>query len=93
MIQQTGLYNDLWKYSPQTGLWTWIGGPNFGVDDGTTAGVYGTRGVAAAGNIPSPRSGAAVWVDSGGNLWLFGGYGYASNESFASFNDLWRFTP
>jgi hypothetical protein len=31
--------------------------------------------------------------DSSGNLWLFGGCGYAPNGSTPSFSDLWRFTP
>jgi hypothetical protein len=90
--QGSGLYNDLWEYSAQTGLWRWVGGPNFGVPDGTTQGVYGTRGVAAAGNIPTPRSGSAGWVDSGGHLWLFGGQYSVTGTGTPFANDLWMYS-
>jgi hypothetical protein len=90
-IKGTGLYNDLWKYRAQTGLWTWVGGPNFGVPNGTMQGFYGTRGVAAASNIPTPRSGSAGWVDSGGNLWLFGGQYSVTGTGTPFANDLWMY--
>jgi N-acetylneuraminic acid mutarotase len=81
--------NDLWRYSPSTGLWTWISGWNIG---GTT-GVYGTQGVAAAGNMPGARSGSVSWIDSGGNLWLFGGLGFDAVGPANYLNDLWRYSP
>ncbi len=37
------------------------------------SGVYGTLGMASSSNIPGPRNYAASWIDSSGNLWLFGG--------------------
>ena len=40
---------------------------------GWTAGVYGTEGVPAAGNIPGSRTGASAWTDTSGNFWLLGG--------------------
>ena len=43
-------------------------------------GVYGTLGIAAAGNIPGARDSAATWTDSNGNFWLFGGEGADSQE-------------
>ena len=47
-----GYLNDLWKFNPANGRWTWISGSNtFGAP-----GVYGTKGVAAAGNVPGARS-------------------------------------
>ena len=84
--------NELWMFSPSTGMWTWEGGsqsPN-------ASGVYGTQGVAAAGNIPSARDSALTWVDENGQLWLFGGeaFTYSSGASGGeSFNDLWKFDP
>ncbi|MDP9089333.1 MAG: hypothetical protein M3O26_11430 [Pseudomonadota bacterium] len=66
-----------------------MGGPDFGVPDGTMQGVYGTRGVAAAGNIPTPRSGSVGWVDSGGNLWLLGGQYSVTGTGTPFANDLW----
>jgi hypothetical protein len=63
--------NDLWMYSPATGLWTWVSGSN----TADAPGVYGSQGIAAAGNVPPARDGAASWIDASGNLWLFGGNG------------------
>jgi hypothetical protein len=46
-----GSLNELWKFTPYTGQWTWMSGsgltnPNI---------VYGTLGVPAAGNNPGGR--------------------------------------
>jgi len=80
-----GYLNDLWRYTPGGGQWTWVGGS-------TTVnpkGVYGTLGVAAAGNVPGARSGSVVWLDNAGKLWLFGGLGYDSTGTGSVLNDLW----
>ncbi|HEX4151523.1 MAG TPA: kelch repeat-containing protein [Steroidobacteraceae bacterium] len=82
-------FNDLWKFDRTTGLWTW----ESGLSTDSSAGVYGTQGVAAAGNMPGARSSASAWVDSLGNLWLFGGSGYDSAHTFGYLNDLWKFNP
>jgi N-acetylneuraminic acid mutarotase len=83
-----GYSNDLWKYTPSTGEWTWMGGSN----TGNQPGVYGTKGVPAAGNVPGGRLYGVNWMDSSGNLWLFGGEGYDVQDSFTWFNDLWKYT-
>jgi len=82
-----GDVNDLWEYNPATNLWVWVGGANTGL----APGVYGAQGVAAAGNIPGARDSAVSWVDSSGNFWLFGGYGYAA-ASPDDLNDLWTYS-
>jgi len=84
-----GKLDDLWRYSPSTKEWTWINGAN--ADD--AAGVYGTLGTASAGNVPGARYAASSWIDSSGNLWLFGGYGYDSTGGVGNLNDLWRYVP
>jgi N-acetylneuraminic acid mutarotase len=84
-----GYLNDLWKFSPATGLWTWVSG----AETSNAAGLYGTEGTTAAGNAPGARYSASSWIDSSGNLWLFGGYGYNSTTSLGSLNDLWRYSP
>lgn len=81
--------NDLWRYSPASGQWTWIGGSNT-VD---TAGVYGTQGTAAAGNVPGARLRSVSWIDSSGALWLFGGGGKDSAGTTGRLNDLWSYSP
>ncbi len=55
------------------------------------AGVYGTEGTAATTNIPGARHSAVSWIDSSGNLWLFGGSGPGLFGT--GFNDLWEFNP
>jgi N-acetylneuraminic acid mutarotase len=84
-----GRLNDLWQYSPSTGLWTWVSGAN--ADN--AIGVYGAAGTAAAGNVPGARYSVSSWIDSTGNLWLFGGDGYDSTGGVGSLNDLWRYSP
>jgi N-acetylneuraminic acid mutarotase len=93
----TGFLNDLWEFNPSTSQWVWIGGSstvpvNSGGSGGQT-GVYGTRGVAVAGNIPGGRQGASAWTDSSGNLWLFGGDGIDSQGNPGLLNDLFEFAP
>jgi len=80
----SGGYSDMWKYDPQTNLWTWMKGP------GVTGqgGVYGTLKVPDSANNPGNRWEVATgWTstDTSGNgtLWLFGGSG--------NFNDMWRY--
>ena len=73
--------------------WTWMGGSSTLPTNSIVAGVYGTLGVPATGNIPGSRYLAATWTDSSGNLWLFGGQGYDSKGLIGSLNDLWKFNP
>jgi hypothetical protein len=80
-----GYLNDLWKYSG--GQWTWIGGSNLA----NQPGVYGTQGTAAPGNIPGARNSGVSWIDSSGNLWLFGGGGYSATQ-LGYLNDLWKYS-
>ncbi len=54
-------------------------------------GVYGTKGVPNVASFPGARSGSVSWTDKDGNLWLFGGGGYAESGFSGSLNDLWRF--
>lgn len=76
--------NDLWKYEPSTNQWTYIKGGN--------GPVYGTKGIGAPENKPGGRIDAVSWTDNFGNLWLFGGYGLASN-GVDELNDLWKYDP
>jgi len=84
----TGDLNDLWKYNITSGQWTWVSGAS--VINQT--GVYGTQNTPAAGNVPGARDSAVSWIDSTGNLWLFGGEGYDSTGAFGYLNDLWEFS-
>src|SRR3990167_1854792 len=67
--------------------WTWMSGSSAL----NQAGVYGTQGTPASGNVPGARYGSMSWIDSSNNLWLLGGYGYDRSGSFSYLNDLWKF--
>jgi hypothetical protein len=84
--------NDLWEFNPTSGLWTWMSGSVGGTDGTGPSGVYGTKGVASASNVPGGRSDAVSWIDASGNLWLFGGTG-TNFTSFDELNDLWKYSP
>jgi N-acetylneuraminic acid mutarotase len=86
-IGGVGNLNDLWRYGPSSGQWTWVGGGN------SVSGVYGTEGIGAVSSLPGPRYGSSSWIDSSGNMWLFGGYGYDSNGNLGYLNDLWQYDP
>ena len=53
--------------------------------------MYGTKGVPDAVNYPGSRWDSVLWTDMDGNLWVFGGWGYAKSGSEGTLNDLWRF--
>ncbi len=83
-----GFLNDLWEFSPANKEWIWVSGSN----TANAVGVYGTQESASTANVPGARWGAVSWIDSGGNLWLFGG----ANQTVSGlclFTDLWEFSP
>jgi N-acetylneuraminic acid mutarotase len=92
-----GYLNDLWRFTPSTDLWTWMGGsstvPNNGSNSEGQLGVYGALGVQAATNMPGGRQAAASWTDSSGNFWILGGYGCGGNFCQGWLNDLWVYQP
>ena len=93
-----GTCNDSWVYEPAANEWAWMGGSGVSYPVSCfdiTPGTYGLRGTPAAANLPSGRFSGASWVDSAGNLWLFGGRGYSSGTGFnaVDLNDLWVFQP
>ena len=49
--------------------WTWLGGSNIA----NASGVYGTKNVAAASNMPGARAGSVTWADSQGALFAVRG--------------------
>ncbi len=83
-----GDLDDLWKYDPATNEWTWMGGSEIAGEPAN----YGTRGVAAAGNIPGSRDSAVSWTDARGNFWLFGGNGVDAAGFSGDLNDLWEYS-
>jgi N-acetylneuraminic acid mutarotase len=78
-----GELNDLWEYS--NGEWTWMGGSDL-VNQPAS---YGFEGVPSATNIPGGRDGGAVWTDTSGNVWLFGG---ETGAQTLALNDFWKYS-
>jgi hypothetical protein len=77
-IGAVGYLNDLWELNPSTNEWTWMSGSSTVGSAGGQSGVYGQLGSSAGGGVPGGRADPMNWVDSAGNLWLFGGYGFDS---------------
>jgi hypothetical protein len=88
----TGLLADLWKYNIASQQWTWVSGSNIAGPNG----AYGAKETAGPNNAPGGRQNATLWVDTAGNVWLFGGFGFDSTGTGAPegaiLNDLWEFT-
>jgi hypothetical protein len=84
-----GGLNDLWKFVPSTGQWTWVSGSAFADAEG----VYGTLSTDSVGTAPGARYGAMPWIDAQGHLWFFGGYGIDVAGDVFDLNDLWEFIP
>ena len=83
------VHSALWKYDIATNTWTWMKGPS----TDNSPGVYGTQGIPSPNNYPGGRAyGGFNWVDSAGNFWLFGAWGYTSS-GFGLLSDLWKFDP
>ncbi len=84
-----GFLNDLWKYDGTD--WTWVSGSEltyaFGIYDSTDDAV----------NVPGARCDSISWIDSLGNLWLFGGRGCEAGQVDqgrclnSQLNDLWKY--
>lgn len=76
-----GLLNDLWKFDPSTGEWTWMSGSNLR----NSAGSYGTINVTSPTNQPPSRYWSEMWFHND-RLYLFGGVSSGGNR-----NDVWYF--
>jgi N-acetylneuraminic acid mutarotase len=87
----SGDLNEQWQYDPARNEWAWMAGqtvmdcpPNANKQNCGSAGVSGTQGVPAPGNLPGGRSQFASWTGKDGHFWLMGGGG---------FYDFWEFDP
>lgn len=88
-----GDLNDLWKYNIASEEWTWVNGSNLnGSNPANLTGTYGTLNTPDPNNLPGARDSGVGWIDSSGNLWLFGGEGNDSAGTFGYLNDLWEYS-
>jgi hypothetical protein len=103
-----GILNDLWVYSITGNQWTFVTGSNMANQTGAygsqpfvgatnTIGAAGTAGLptGASTTLPGSRWSPAAWIDKGGDLWLFGGWGLDSTATNGNgaLNDLWVYVP
>jgi len=80
-----GYLNDLWKYNLSTNKWEWIKGDN----STDQMAVYGMQGMPSVINKSGARTSCVSWTGGNGDLWLFGGYGFDTNDP-GILNDLWK---
>lgn len=85
----SGYLNDMWRYNPANNRWAWVHGSN-GINQ---FGNYGTQGVTGASITPGGRYATAKFIQSTGNLWVFGGNGYSGSAGPAELNDFFTFLP
>ncbi|MDD3266415.1 MAG: kelch repeat-containing protein [Burkholderiales bacterium] len=85
-----GDLNDLWRYNPNTNIWTWMSGSNMS----NKYGMYGQLGVSSQNSIPGAREHRIplAWVDTQGSFWMLAGDGYGANSK-GLLNDLWQYNP
>jgi N-acetylneuraminic acid mutarotase len=69
--------------------WTWLRGNS----TGSVVANYGSIGVSAPTNDPGSHHGAGTWTDASGNLWEFGGEGFATAPAIGWLNDMWKYNP
>jgi N-acetylneuraminic acid mutarotase len=82
-----GRLNDLWRFNVSSKKWAFIKGSKYRNQHGT----YNQKSVANSSSNPGGRNRSITAVDNSGNLWLYGGYGYASSGGEGGLSDLWHF--
>ncbi len=93
-----GLLNDLWECTSPCTTWTLVSGTTLANQNGVFPTATGGTGT------PGGRQNGVLWVDSSGNVWLFGGWGLDSVGTTATglgpdnaqigaiLNDLWEYS-
>lgn len=75
--------NDLWRYDPDAGCWTWVKGSNLASQPGRLDMLRPDSPT----NAPGAREGAVSWTDKAGGFWLYSG------DGVTDFGDMWKFDP
>ncbi|KAL2911316.1 hypothetical protein HK105_209205, partial [Polyrhizophydium stewartii] len=78
----TGHLNDLWRFSPATGQWTWL--------SGNADSPAPKMGVPTATSWPHTRRQHVMWADDNGVVFVFGGV-YLDLAIARANNELWSF--
>lgn len=83
----SGYLNDVWKWNPSTGGWTWVSGKN----TINPAATYELKGVASGTALPGGRQFSAGWSVGNGMVFVLGGVGLNANTSVVNLNDFWNY--
>ena len=95
-LATTTTYNNLWEFNPGDSTWTFRSGAGKTGSSYSTnvSGTYEVQGIATSTTVPGSRLDAISWLDSSGNLWLFGGSGFDGlGNPQGILNDLWKYSP
>jgi N-acetylneuraminic acid mutarotase len=89
--------NDLWKFDPAISQWVWVSGKTLTNNSNYSSQYpeYCAQGISSSLSMPGARYRSTSFKDAAGDLWLWGGFGYAgavSQSSLVSMNDLWRYS-
>jgi gliding motility-associated-like protein len=88
VVGQFASYADMWKYSPVSKLWTWMGGSN----NPTFTDTFSMKCSFNAGSPAGVDLNSVCWVDDCNRLWQFGGEGRNPFSTGYS-NATWFFDP
>jgi hypothetical protein len=83
----SGYMNDMWKYVPATGQWTWMKGDN----TVNQSGNYGFQFLGLSSNKPGSKYLATSSIDATGDLWMFAGYGQTASGLF-DLLEAWKYS-
>ncbi len=76
------LLADMWRYNPNTGIWTWMAGSNVSASAPTIGNTFTTQ-CTPGGHPDGVYENRACWTDPCGRFWGMG----------SEFNYLWFFDP
>lgn len=88
-VDNSGSFNDLWNYNPNTGNWTWVNGASVR----NQPGVYPIKGGGSASALPGARYDLISWRQPQGHVLLWGGNAIDSVSNQGVLNDLWVYQP
>lgn len=86
------LYSDLWRYTPSTNLWTWMGGDTTSVYPFPHS-SFGAKGQPDTASKPGLVSFPTFWTGDDGQFWLLGGTKRRTPDSIDYLPVLWKYDP